>query len=79
MDAVALECDLDLLEKSSSRSKKIIVLTDGYGSCGCVQLSKALMRAATSQVDVLALAVGLGESFVQNVYPCCVNRGLIGY
>eukprot|EP00931_Biecheleriopsis_adriatica_P036853 TRINITY_DN21179_c0_g2_i1.p1 TRINITY_DN21179_c0_g2~~TRINITY_DN21179_c0_g2_i1.p1 ORF type:complete len:1354 (+),score=298.99 TRINITY_DN21179_c0_g2_i1:180-4241(+) len=75
LDAVALDCALDLLQGSSSKHRKVFVLTDGYGSCGR-QLTRALIQAQELGVDVLAMSVGMDESFVRECYSLWVTAAL---
>jgi uncharacterized protein YegL len=68
-DADALSVALALLEASTGHThKKVFMLTDGYSSSG-LRLAQVLKEAQTSDVDVVALAVGMDQMNVEVAYP----------
>ncbi len=75
-DADALLLAERLLDRSDCRgAKKIIVLTDGYGSTG-VRLAASLQKLEESGIDVLAIDVGVEPSFVKKCYNKWITAAL---
>lgn len=84
-DAAAVDAAVALLNRGSARGavKKLFVLTDGYGTTG-LQLAGALNRASEAGVEVVGMAVGLGQTHVPSCYarwvcaalPCAVPDAL---
>ena len=67
-DADALRLTLDLLDSQpSTHTKKVFMLTDGYGSTGLYSFAKQLERAQDGRVDVIGLSVGLEALTGSNV------------
>jgi hypothetical protein len=70
MDAAAISAAAALLSSSNSRaSKKIFVISDGYGTSG-LALAAALQQAEQAGIDVVGLSVGFDRSHV----PVCYQR-----
>ena len=75
-DADALLLAERLLDRSDCRgAKKIIVLTDGYGSTG-IRLAASLQKLEESGIDVLAIDVGAELSFVKKCYNKWITAAL---
>lgn len=72
MDADAINFGVDLLT-SESGSRKLFILSDGYGTSG-KRLPAALRRAQMENVEVVAIAVGMdrfGVSHCYNIWAEC--------
>ncbi|CAF1183152.1 unnamed protein product, partial [Rotaria sordida] len=79
-DADGIEVAIDLLGQYSTRGeKKIFIVTDGYTSCG-THLAKVQRRADENSIDVVAMAIGLDQTNLKNVYKryfqCATVYGL---
>ena len=75
-DADAVEVALHLLRGSRGRgAKKMLVLTDGYGSTGSL-LADAQQLAEEAGVEVLGLGVGFDATFVDACYRHWVTAAL---
>eukprot|EP01005_Ploeotia_sp_CARIB1_P001689 NODE_59_length_1871_cov_563.196101_g58_i0.p1 GENE.NODE_59_length_1871_cov_563.196101_g58_i0~~NODE_59_length_1871_cov_563.196101_g58_i0.p1 ORF type:complete len:594 (-),score=185.08 NODE_59_length_1871_cov_563.196101_g58_i0:89-1816(-) len=78
LDADVVHVATQLLSDSSSGGrgiKDLIIITDGYGSCG-IQLASALRTAEQSGIRVLGLGVGFDTTFVEQCYASFIHAAL---
>ncbi|CAF1154913.1 unnamed protein product [Rotaria magnacalcarata] len=67
-DAMAVEYALDMLsQEPAANNKKMFVLTDGYTTCG-LNLTEALVRADSENVEVIGIQIGFERPCVHRFY-----------
>ena len=66
-DAAAVQMAIGQLEKESSDSKVIIVITDGCGT-GPVKVGKVIREAREKHIEVIGVGIGAGMHYVSSVY-----------
>jgi hypothetical protein len=66
----ALDVSVDLACRSPHKGRHVVVVTDGWGTSGRLQVARALLRAQEAGVSVLGVGVGLERTGV----PACFSR-----
>jgi hypothetical protein len=71
-DAAALDVCVDLACRSPHKGRHVVVVTDGWGTSGRLQVARALLRAQEAGVSALGIGVGLARTGV----PACYAQWL---
>jgi len=74
-DGEAIKLGSYILQKTSSKLKKMIVLTDGFSSNGKETLL-SLKRARDAGIDVIGVGVGMCKTNVQDLYHNWISAAL---